>query len=147
MIRITFNSEGGTCIDLNIQSKIMNNSECPMIIKGMFVKLAEEISMFDSSYTLERLQKIKDKSLCISVKYDPCFVYLMYDEANGFYKIGMSNNPVYREGTLQSEKPTIKLIASHKYPTRKFAFAIEAALHNLYSKPQFGIRNSALKSW
>lgn len=57
----------------------------------------------------------------------------MHDEANGFYKIGMSNNPIYREGTLQSEKPTIKLIASHKYPSRKFASALEAALHNLYS--------------
>lgn len=133
MVRITFNSEGGTYIDLNIQSRIMNKSECPMIIKSMFVKLAEKISLFDSSYSLESLQDIKDKTLCSTVQHDPCFVYLMYDEANGFYKIGMSNNPVYREGTLQSEKPTIKLIASHKYPTRKFAFAVEAALHNLYS--------------
>lgn len=131
-IRITFNSEGGTYIDIDIQSKIMNKRECSMIIKGMFVKLAEEIRAFDPSFSLEKLKTIKDKSLSEKAKYDFCFVYLMYDEANGFYKIGMSNNPVYREGTLQSEKPTIKLITSHKYPTRKFASAIEAALHNLY---------------
>lgn len=44
----------------------------------------------------------------------------------------MSNDPTYREGTLQSEKPTINLLAYHKYPSRKFASAIEAALHNVY---------------
>ena len=84
-------------------------------------------------WVLEKLENIKESTSCSTIKEDPCFVYLMHDEANGFYKIGMSNNPIYREGTLQSEKPTIKLIASHKYPSRKFASALEAALHNLYS--------------
>lgn len=133
MIRITFNSEGGTHIDIDIQSHVMNKDVCPIIIKDMFIKLVEEISKFDTSYSLEKLENIKESTSCSTIKEDPCFVYLMHDEANGFYKIGMSNNPIYREGTLQSEKPTIKLIASHKYPSRKFASALEAALHNLYS--------------
>lgn len=133
MMRITFNSEGGTHIDIDIQSHVMNKDVCPIIIKNMFIKLVEEISKFDSSYSLEKLENIKESTSFSTIKEDPCFVYLMHDEANGFYKIGMSNNPVYREGTLQSEKPTIKLIASHKYPSRKFASALEVALHNLYS--------------
>lgn len=136
MVRISFNSEGGTFIDIDIQSCIMDKKVCPMIIKSLFIILAEEISKFDSSYSSEKLktiEDIKDTAVSNTVEKDPCFVYLMHDEANGFYKIGMSNNPVYREGTLQSEKPTIKLIASHRYPTRKFASALETALHNLYS--------------
>ena len=37
-------------------------------------------------------------------------VYVMIDKNTGFYKIGRSNKPMYREKTLQSEKPTIELI-------------------------------------
>ena len=36
--------------------------------------------------------------------------YLMIDENTGFYKIGYSKNVEYREKTLQSEKPVIKLL-------------------------------------
>lgn len=75
--------------------------------------------------------------------FDYCYVYLMRDEANEYYKIGMSNAPTYREGTLQSEKPSIKLIAYHKYPTRKFAAAIESALHTVYKDKR--IRGEWLK--
>lgn len=61
-----------------------------------------------------------------------CFVYLMHDEANGFYKIGISNNPEYREHTLQSEKPTIVLVTAKEFPIRPIAEAFEAALHKTY---------------
>lgn len=37
-------------------------------------------------------------------------VYVMFDMNTGYYKIGRSSNPEYRERTLQSEKPTIKLM-------------------------------------
>ena len=62
-----------------------------------------------------------------------CSVYLMLDEANGYYKIGISNKPKYREHTLQSEKPSIKLICAKEYPNRRIAEAIESALHKAYS--------------
>lgn len=39
-------------------------------------------------------------------------LYLMVDRNTGFYKIGRSDSPLKRERTLQSEKPTIELIAS-----------------------------------
>lgn len=61
-----------------------------------------------------------------------CYLYLMHDLANGYYKIGISNNPRYRERTLQSEKPTIDLVFSKKYPSRKIAASMESALHNAY---------------
>jgi hypothetical protein len=38
------------------------------------------------------------------------YVYLMVDTTNGFYKIGFSTKPKYRESTLQAEKPTIELL-------------------------------------
>ncbi len=65
---------------------------------------------------------------------DFCFVYLMHDTSNGYYKIGISNIPEYRERTLQSEKPTIEMIASKKFPIRKIAESIEKALHSTYSE-------------
>lgn len=65
---------------------------------------------------------------------DFCFVYLMHDTSNDYYKIGISNNPEYREKTLQSEKPTIEMISSKKFPIRKIAESIEKALHDTYSE-------------
>jgi len=38
------------------------------------------------------------------------YLYLMKDNLNGAYKIGVSNNPKYREATLASQKPSIKLV-------------------------------------
>ena len=63
---------------------------------------------------------------------ESCFVYLMYDTTNGYFKIGISNNPEYRERTLQSEKPTIEKICAKEYPNRTIASAIESALHKAY---------------
>ena len=60
---------------------------------------------------------------------DPCYVYLMVDTTNGFHKIGISNKPEYREGTLQSEKPTIELVCAKQYPSRLIASTIESSLH------------------
>ena len=38
--------------------------------------------------------------------------YLMLDESTGYYKIGKAIDPSYRERTLQSEKPSIKLLCT-----------------------------------
>lgn len=64
---------------------------------------------------------------------EECFVYLMLDNINQFYKIGISNKPTWREKTLQSEKPSIELIASKKYISRRIALSIEKALHNTFA--------------
>jgi hypothetical protein len=65
---------------------------------------------------------------------DPCYVYLMTDTTNGYHKIGISNNPKYRERTLQSEKPTIELLCAKQYPSRTIAEAIEGALHKAFGE-------------
>lgn len=65
---------------------------------------------------------------------EPCYVYLMVDTTNGFHKIGISNNPEYREHTLQSEKPTIELLAAKAFPSRRIAEAIESALHKAFGE-------------
>jgi len=74
----------------------------------------------------DHIEKIK------SIQNETCYVYLMIDLTNNFHKIGISNNPVYREFTLQSEKPTIELLASKKFINRKIAKSIESALHSAY---------------
>ena len=53
--------------------------------------------------------------------------YIMKDCVNGLYKIGRSKNPVVREKTLQSEKPSIKMI-------KVFTRNIEKELHNKYKE-------------
>ena len=65
--------------------------------------------------------------------FEWCYVYLMKDVSNNFYKIGISKTPEYREQTLQSEKPTIEMICNKKYPSRKIAEAFEKALHTAYA--------------
>ncbi len=57
------------------------------------------------------------------------FIYLMLDESTGMYKLGRTNNPLKREITLQSEKPTIKLIAKAKRDKRH-----EKILHKQYKE-------------
>lgn len=66
-------------------------------------------------------------------KNERCSVYLMFDTTNNYYKIGISNNPKYREHTLQGEKPTIELISFKEYPKRIIAEAIESALHKVFA--------------
>lgn len=52
--------------------------------------------------------------------------YIMYDSNTDLYKIGKSKDPKFREGTLQSKKPTIDLIlVCDKY--------IEIELHDKFS--------------
>jgi hypothetical protein len=41
------------------------------------------------------------------------YVYVLIDKNTRYYKIGRSKNPLKREKTLQSEKPTIEMIYSH----------------------------------
>jgi hypothetical protein len=58
----------------------------------------------------------------------------MTDENNGATKIGIANNPKYREGTLQSEKPSIVLRKQLKLDSRSDALAKEKELHRKYEK-------------
>ena len=98
------------------------------------------IKKFGADYTATVLENISDYQPLDNRETkegtekidDACHVYLMHDTSNGYYKIGVSNKPDYREKTLQSEKPTIELITSKKFPVRKIAESIEKSLHSVY---------------
>jgi predicted GIY-YIG superfamily endonuclease len=83
---------------------------------------------------LQNHRPLKDFQEVFQEDTQECYVYLMKDCANEFYKIGISNDPKYRERTLQSEKPTIELIGSRKFPTRKIAESFEKALHEAFKE-------------
>ena len=82
---------------------------------------------------LEQLDK-NFQSIETTEPNDTCYLYLMKDYNTGYYKIGISNSPEYREKTLQSEKPTIEMICNKKYVSRRIAHSFEQALHKTFSE-------------
>ncbi len=108
-----------------------NKNNIQIVIKkfaSKYINLVKETIPNYKPIELKQAKPEKDNMI------DFCFVYLMHDTSNGYYKIGISNRPEYRERTLQSEKPTIEMIASKKFPVRKIAESIEKALHKTYSE-------------
>jgi len=71
------------------------------------------------------LLSINEKIESESLKKQDRKTYLMKDNHNGLYKIGYSKNPKNREATLQSEKPSIKMV-------KIWNKDIELFLHKLY---------------
>lgn len=127
---------------LNNRLPIKTIPSTSLYLLGNEIYVTEEISIYTKCYldALNRLipnYKLPSRSITQSPKeyiFDWCYVYLMKDTSNGYHKIGISNTPEYRERTLQSEKPTIEMLACKKFPTRKIAEAIESALHTAYSQ-------------
>lgn len=69
--------------------------------------------------------------------------YILKDKNTGYYKIGKSVNPLKREKTLQSEKPTLILV-------KKFKFNWESDLHDKYKSQRirgewFNLNKTQLK--
>lgn len=79
------------------------------------------------------LNQLEEQENTVISPNNSCYVYLMIDTTNKFHKIGISNNPKYREHTLQSDKPTIELLCAKEYPSRDIATAIESSLHKVYA--------------
>lgn len=75
--------------------------------------------IFGDDVTITNLRKTE--------KENETQIYLMIDKNTGYYKIGRSNNPLRRERTLQSQKPTIELIF-HQTSTKDK----EKELHRLF---------------
>lgn len=112
---------GGTFLDLN----------GPEAIRAYIKNHLDAIKLLVPDYQLPRRTVAKTP---IEYQFNWCYVYLMRDNTNSYHKIGISNKPEYREKTLQSEKPSIEMLACKKFPTRKIAEAIESALHTAYSQ-------------
>ena len=104
-----------------------NKENLQIALKKLFVDYNKIVKGIENYKPLSKLD-FKDEVISTEI----CHLYLMKDLANGYYKIGISNNPEYREKTLQSEKPTIELITSKEFSNRKIASAFESSLHKAY---------------
>lgn len=98
-----------------------------------FAKEYRELIRIEIPNYVPLLQRDTLSSTFENIDSEECYVYLMIDTTNNHHKIGISNKPEWREKTLQSEKPTIELIASKKFIRRKIASSFEKALHETYS--------------
>lgn len=112
------------CVDDNDTSGV--TKDLSYIVFQDFIK---QFNKTVKEHISENIDKIDTKEN----ERPACYVYLMIDTTNNFHKIGISNNPKYREHTLQSDKPTIELICAKEYPSRAIAEAIELALHQAYA--------------
>jgi len=104
-----------------------NEQDLKLVLKNLF---CDYIQTLNGVENYEPISKLEYREVFSSE--ESCHLYLMKDFANGFYKIGISNNPSYREKTLQSEKPTIELMTSKQFSNRKVAVAFESSLHKTY---------------
>ena len=128
--RITYADEELLPTDLEFRNDVLGDYAQEALHYCLRVYL-DEVHKLIPTYQFP-IRKIKKTQKGFGFNW--CYVYLMKDISNGYYKIGISNTPEYRERTLQSEKPTIEMLACKKFPTRKIAEAIESALHNAYSQ-------------
>lgn len=113
----------------DVKGHLKHAKRIPILIQNyaMFYSKVLEKEVPDYIYpSKEQRAQNSDNSI---VGFDWCYVYLMQDLSNNYYKIGLSKTPEYRERTLQSEKPTIRMICNKRLPSRKIAEAFERALH------------------
>jgi hypothetical protein len=127
--RICFESKNKT-IDCLIENNYYSNSLFQYILRDLVSKYIHTVSTEINNYK----PLLNRKQYAESPTDENCYVYLMRDLTNNYYKIGISNSPKYREKTLQAEKPSIELVIAKKYPNRKIAESFEKALHQTYSE-------------
>lgn len=128
-IRITF-ANGD--VPATVVNELSGNPQVSYLLLKRYVKEYEMVLENLGYKWAENNQEISSTNTELEQPSDSCYVYLMVDTTNGYHKIGISNNPEYREHTLQSEKPTIELLAAKQFPSRIIASAIESALHSTF---------------
>ena len=129
-------------IDLLIEkAKLHNkvNTEPTSLNYSKKIELEKEIGLIQDevqeiSKEINTLVKNKELELEIQEKNnaEECYVYLMLNIDNGYYKIGISKDPRYREKTLQSQEPFIETVEKELLPNRELAKALEKGLHNKF---------------
>lgn len=131
VVKWQIKSNDGEILDMG--NSFHQDKKYDTIFKKFIVKLENEVKNNIPESEILKYRKDKENQKKDSTSTS-CFVYLMKDTTNLYYKIGISNKPEYREKTLQSEKPSIELICYKEYPSRKMARAMESALHSTYSE-------------
>lgn len=119
----TFVVQGGEIASMERVERL--RSACESHLKAFS---QSEIDIHNARFAAEYNEKARVE--CESPKRVPDgFVYLMRNLRNGLVKIGFSKKPSFREKTLQSEEPEIKLIHSHSA-----SFLEEQDLHAHFSE-------------
>lgn len=109
--------------DIVCVNKIYEDDELDWL-ESFISKLQRYKDKLDDFYCQKNVNRIKGTNVAIKMSH----VYLMLNERDGFYKIGRSLNPEFRERTLQAEAP--KII---KVFTSPLTYAInEKRLHLLF---------------
>jgi hypothetical protein len=93
----------GWPLELKIKGELL---DCNYRKVGKLYHILDEILI---SHLIEIEKKSEPKVIANTFTQ----VYVMIDKNTGYYKIGRSLNPIKREKTLQSEKPTIELLQTY----------------------------------
>ncbi|WP_313189266.1 GIY-YIG nuclease family protein [Sphingobacterium sp.] len=114
---------------INIQTITMSE------IRFMENKLGEEV-LHIGAIILKDIQEIDFYRELFKFDYSTFkaienrkYVYLLFNEKNGFFKIGYSKNPLKREKTLQAEEPNVVLLKVWEE-----GMSFEKKLHRKYFK-------------
>tara|TARA_R110002074_G_scaffold238243_1_gene410186 strand:+ start:1291 stop:2130 length:840 start_codon:yes stop_codon:yes gene_type:complete len=112
-----------------VDKKLYSENYIKLIKYDEYIIYQNEFNeLFKKKYRIKNFNTINEKKQKKA--------YIIKDKNTGHYKIGKSINPLDREKTLQSEKPTLKLI-------KVFKKDIEAKLHKEYK--DFRIRGEWFK--
>ena len=90
------------------------------------LKKYDEVRIYITDIIEVEEEKLSEE-MKLEISGDCTKVYVMIDKNTGYYKIGRSRHPKYREKTLQSEKPTIEMLFNHKGRNKD-----ETYLHNYF---------------
>ncbi|WP_426791769.1 GIY-YIG nuclease family protein [Sphingobacterium sp. WOUb80] len=88
---------------------------------GVFLRDLKEIDFYRDLFNFNYSS--------FSVESGKQYVYLIFNQKNGYFKIGFSKNPLKREKTLQAEEPEIAIL---KIWEKDMSF--EKSLHKSYFK-------------
>lgn len=123
--------ENSAIVGNNLSTEHLGQTISSFLFKQYVNNFKEAFDLYITEYLLP---KMSYASAPDDIIFDICYLYLMHDTRNGYYKIGMSKEPQYRERTLQSEKPSIELVCTKELPRRDIARTFESALHNVFAE-------------
>lgn len=101
-----------------VESRVVDEG---LTIGAVILKDVQEIDFYRDLFAFDYFR--------FKITQDRKYVYLLYNEKNGYFKIGYSRNPMKREKTLQAEEPHIVLLNVWE---RDMSF--EKALHKRFFK-------------
>jgi hypothetical protein len=74
--------------------------------------LCECAFCLDIKLAIDQHLELNQRRRVQEVRRESSFVYVMKNNRNGYYKIGFSKRPHFREGTLQAEEPDVSILFS-----------------------------------